>query len=240
MEHRTFERKVSGGVEIDACFACHAMWFDQLESAQLAPGAIVQLFREINEHRNDPQKAVAEQCRCPRCRATLLFTQDMQRNNRLTYYRCSMGHGRFTTFYMFLREKNFIRSLSEREAATLRAQVKQIRWSSCGAPIDLGKNMAWPYCQAPVSILDSEQVRRTLLELDGMQRQRADLDANRLAQIVLAGGGKAPTFTPPAGWRPTPRQDSPPMVHALESGGSALLVGAVDLIGAAIEHYFDD
>jgi hypothetical protein len=30
------------------------------------------------------------------------------------------------------------------------------------------------------------------------------------------------------------------MVHALESGGSALLVGAVDLIGAAIEHYFDD
>ena len=240
MEHRAFERKVSGGVEIDVCFSCHAMWFDQFESAQLAPGAIVQLFREINDHRNDPQKALAERLSCPRCRGTLLFTQDMQRNNRLTYYRCAMGHGRFTTFYMFLREKNFIRSLSEKEAVTLRAQVKQIRCSSCGAPIDLEKNMTCPYCQAPVSILDPEQVRRTLLELDGMQRKAADLDANRLAQIVLAGRGRAATLAPPPASRLTVRPDSPPPVHALEVGGSSLLIGAADLIGAAIEHYFDD
>jgi len=240
MEHRDFERKVSGDVGIDVCFPCHAMWFDQFESAALAPGAIVQLFREINEHRNDPQKPLAEKCRCPRCSGTLAFTQDMQRNNRLTYYRCAAGHGRFTTFYMFLREKNFVRSLSEKEAVTLRAQVKQVRCSSCGAPIDLEHNMTCPYCHAPVSILDPEQVRRTLLELDGMQRKAADLDANRLAQIVLAGGGRVTALAPAGGRGATPRPDPPATVHALEAGGSALLVGAADLIGAAIEHYFDD
>ena len=37
MEQRFFERKPAGKVELDFCFACHAIWFDQYESAALTP-----------------------------------------------------------------------------------------------------------------------------------------------------------------------------------------------------------
>ena len=144
MESRVFERNTQGGVEIDVCFPCHAMWFDQFESAQLAPGAIVQLFRDINDHRDDPLKPISASARCPRCRVGLALTHDIQRTNRITYYRCPQGHGRLTTFYMFLREKNFIRSLSAPEVTQLRAQVKQVRCSSCGGPIDLERQTECP------------------------------------------------------------------------------------------------
>ena len=234
MQNRVFERNPQGGVEIDVCFPCHALWFDQFESAQLAPAAIVQLFREINEHRNDALKPVSATSRCPRCRAGLALTHDIQRTNKITYYRCPQGHGRLTTFYMFLREKNFIRSLSAPEVTQLRAQVKQIRCSSCGGPIDLERQTECPYCRAPVSILDPEAVRRTLLELDGKERRAAAVDTQRLRESMIAAGGAS---GPASDWRSS--QPSPaPWVTAV--AGTSFLDGAVDLLSAAIEHYFDD
>ena len=234
MERRAFERNPQGGVDIDICFPCHAMWFDQFESAQLSPGAIVQLFRDINEHRDDPLKPISTSARCPRCRAGLALTHDIQRTNKITYYRCPQGHGRLTSFYMFLREKNFIRSLSAPEATQLRAQVKQVRCSSCGGPIDLERQMECPYCRAPVSILDPDAVRRTLLELDGKQRGAGALDAERLRQKVLAGGGPPQNVR---GWTST-QPLTAPWVTAL--AGSSFLDGAVDLLSAALEQFVDD
>src|SRR5262249_30232221 len=147
-----FPRKPIGTLDLDICFTCRAIWFDQFESAQLTPGAIIELFRVINEPRDGPPRPLSDASRCPVCARTLVFTHDFERTNRITYYRCPSGHGRFTTFFTSLREKNFVRSLSPAEIDRLKASVKQVRCSSCGAPIDVERDAACHYCGAPIAI----------------------------------------------------------------------------------------
>jgi hypothetical protein len=240
MQTKSFARKPNGGVEIDVCFHCHAMWFDQFESAQLAPGSIIQLFRDIHEHRDEPAREIPPDSKCPRCPAKLALTQDIQRTNRITYYRCPSGHGRLTTFFQFLREKNFVRTVTEPEMQALRAQVKQVRCSSCGGPIDLVNQTACPYCKAPVSILDPEAVSRTLKELDSQERKAGNLDVERLRQMVAVAGTASPDGgrTP---WRPPPRETGFWDDSAAKTLGAVVLgAGVVDLLSAALEHLIDD
>jgi hypothetical protein len=187
MSRRSFERKPVGQVDLDLCFDCNAIWFDQYESAQLTPGAVLELFRTIHEHRDTPAHPVADNMRCPLCHARLLLTQDLQRTNRISYYRCPEGHGRFTTFFQFLREKNFVRSLTVAEVNQLKAHVAQVRCSACGAPVDLARDSQCTYCRSPISILDPEAVRKTLAELDDQERRRKTVDPAAAIEGLLAG-----------------------------------------------------
>ena len=56
---------------------------------------------------------------CPRCRGRLRLTHDRQRNTSFTYLRCRNGHGRLTTFFDFLREKDFVKPLTAQQLADL-------------------------------------------------------------------------------------------------------------------------
>ena len=187
MERRGFDRKPLGRVELDVCFGCHALWFDQHESVQLTPAAVLQVFRIINEHRERPARPLGDHPRCPECHAALQLTQDVQRHNRISYYRCLQGHGRLTTFFQFLREKNFVRSLSPGEIEKLKVHVTQVRCSSCGAPVDLGRDPQCAYCRAPVSILDAQAVTRTIAELTAEERRRQRVDPAVLVDGLLEG-----------------------------------------------------
>jgi hypothetical protein len=187
MEQRFFDRKPSGKVELDICFACHAIWFDQYESVALTPGAVLELFRLIHKRHDEPLRPLADALRCPGCRAGLALTHDFQRSTRISYYRCPVAHGRLTTFFQFLREKQFVRELTGAEITQLRATVKQVRCSSCGAPVDLARNAACGYCRAPVSILDADAVKKTLAELDAQERGRKLGDPQAIVNGLLDG-----------------------------------------------------
>lgn len=187
MNRQSLERKPTGEVELDLCFDCHAIWFDQYESAQLTPGAVLALFRTIHGHRDAPRRPVADNLRCPMCRVKLQLTHDIQRTNRLSYYRCPEGHGRLTTFFQFLREKNFVRSLTGAEISRLKAHVAQVRCSGCGAPVDLARDSQCTYCRSPISILDAEAVKKTLAELDEQERRRKTIDPTAAIEGLLAG-----------------------------------------------------
>ena len=187
MDRRDFERKPLGTVELDICYGCQSIWFDQYESAQLTPGAVLQLFTDIHQHHDKPVRPLAQNLRCPGCRQPLALTQDIQRTNRITYYRCASGHGRLTTFFQFLREKNFVRSLSPGEVEKLRATVKQVRCSSCGAPVDIARDSQCGYCRSPIAILDPEAVRRTVAELGAAERSRKQVDPTAAMDALLAG-----------------------------------------------------
>ena len=93
MQPRSFDRQLIGGVELDVCFECKAIWFDQYESAQLTPGAVIALFKMIHEHREATPRRLADSMRCPHCPSRLVFTQDIQRTNRIAYHRCPQSHG---------------------------------------------------------------------------------------------------------------------------------------------------
>src|SRR5688500_4784657 len=109
-------------VDLDLCAPCHMIWFDRYESLRLMPGAVLQLFRLIGAagHSTSP---IPKQMTCPRCSTRLVKTNDRQRNTAFRYWRCAQEHGRLTTFFDFLREKDFIRPLSPPQIAELRRQV---------------------------------------------------------------------------------------------------------------------
>ncbi len=187
MQRRSFERRPLGRVDIEICFACHCLWFDRYESTQLAPGAVLKLFREIHEHRS-PARPLADGARCPACRARLVHTHDIQRTNRISYLRCPNGDGRLTTFVQFLLEKNFVRELSAMEVDRLKATIAQVRCSSCGGAIDLARDVACPYCRSPVAILDAEAMRKTIEALSAEERERlAPPEPTAPIEAMLAG-----------------------------------------------------
>ena len=180
MERRAFARRPDGSLDLDICFGCQSIWLDHYESSQLTPGATIELFRLIHEHPAESARPVSDTAECPICAARLVHTHDIQRTNRFVYYRCPARHGRLITFYHFLREKQFVRSLSGAEITRLQATVKQVRCSSCGGFVSVEKDAACAYCRAPLSILDTEAVKQTLAELDAAERQgirRADAEA---------------------------------------------------------------
>lgn len=161
---------------IDVCAACQGFWFDENESLQLSPDGTLSLFGLIHERHAQRQHPLAERLQCPRCQLRLSLVVDQQRDTKFQYYRCARGHGRFITFFHFLRARNFVRNLSPRELADLRARITQVNCSNCGAPVDLDGHVACRYCRAPVSMLDPTQVEKTLNDLHAAADRRQQVD----------------------------------------------------------------
>jgi len=151
-------------IEITACAPCNLFWFDKSESVRLTPKAVLELFQYIGQS-GSARKALATTFGCPLCSAALALTQDLQRITRFSYWRCRNDHGQLITFHQFLREKNFVRAPSPAELAKLRATVRQIACSQCGAPIDLATDSACTHCGAPVALIDPEGVAKALHDL---------------------------------------------------------------------------
>lgn len=184
MQPLRLPRKPLGEVAVDFCAPCQALWFDTLESAQLTPGATLTLFDTIRKS-TPAGRPLPSRLVCPRCTKPLALAHDLQHTTRFTYYRCPNGHGRFTPFVQFLREKNFIRPLSPAELVRLRQLIRIVQCSSCGAPVDLEKDAACPYCRAPIAILDPEAVRATVHALEAAEARRTTVDVDALVDGML-------------------------------------------------------
>lgn len=154
--------------DIDACPSCRLLWFDQSESTNLTPRAVLGLFEYIGKTTGVAPTSLASRFNCPRCQNPLDFTNDIQRTTRFTYWRCSINHGRLISFNQFLREKNFIRTPSPAELARLREAVKQISCSQCGGPIDLANDNACRHCGTPIAMIDPESVAKAIHELTSL------------------------------------------------------------------------
>jgi hypothetical protein len=162
MQTQDLEKIDHGTVQVELCFGCAGIWFDHLASLQLAPAAVIELFKEIHEHPDAGRQTAASHLKCPRCSDELALSFDLCKSGRFSYYRCLRGDGRFTPFFQFLREKQFVRSLTAAELERIRSQVRQVTCSQCGAPIDLEHESQCRYCHAPVSLLDPEAVEKAM------------------------------------------------------------------------------
>jgi hypothetical protein len=161
-------------VQLDACHACHGLWVDDRESLRLTPGSTLQLFELIHDRRAEQRRPLATHLHCARCDLRLIDTHDRQRDTPFRYWRCGRRHGRFITFFDFLREKDFVRPLTPAQVAELRAQVRSVNCSNCGAPVDLQTSSACAYCRTALSMLDFTQVQRMLTTLRDAEDRRAD------------------------------------------------------------------
>nr|AQQ75044.1 hypothetical protein [uncultured bacterium] len=174
MEEATLDAHLGRRTTIDICHACQSFWFDARESATLTPGSTLKLFRLIGEKISRPERSNADVAHCPRCRTRLRPVHDFQRTTRFQYLSCPHGHGRLTTFFDFLREKDFIRPLTPRQIEELRRNVGSVNCANCGAPVDLTSGAACAHCGTPLSMLDLQQAEKLVAQL-----QKADQQARQ-------------------------------------------------------------
>lgn len=180
-----FERKISGEVELDLCFACQGIWFDEHESVQLAPASVIELFRMIHQHRDDARLPLATILPCPRCNEHLIAAQDRVKSGVFNYLRCLEQHGRFIIFAQFMIEKGFVRQLTGAEINQLKATVGVIRCSGCGAPVDIRQDSACSHCRAPIAILDAQAVEAALAGYEQLAQRPAAPTPDMLADTIL-------------------------------------------------------
>ncbi len=171
-------------VELDVCHHCNSLWFDGHESLALTPGATVKLFHSMYERRESARQPHHEVKACPRCNGVLKETFDKRHTTAFSYFRCD-AHGRFITFFQFLREKGFVRQASVAELEALKAKVKTVQCSSCGAPVPLSETSHCQHCQTPICFLGGEKLEGTLRELAEKEDKRQRLDPAVSARLVM-------------------------------------------------------
>lgn len=172
----TVEAHYGKTLVIDLCEACQAFWFDGLESLQLQAASVLELFRRVGESVKQAHSPFSDHARCPRCDQQLVRTFDLQRQSRFEYRRCPAGHGRLTSFFNFLREKNFIKPLSAPQLAELRKNLRAVNCSNCGGPIDLASSETCSHCGSPLSILDVAQAEALVAALKQKAEKTGSVD----------------------------------------------------------------
>lgn len=197
MTSHTVQGQLGRSVTVDLCAPCQAIWFDPRESLQLTPGATLALFRVIGEHVATPQALASETAKCPRCKARLRRTQDMQRATRFEYFRCPNDHGRLTTFFDFLKEKDFVRPLTAAQIADLRKTIQVVNCSNCGAPIDLAERSDCGHCGSPLSMLDLKQAETLIAQLQKADQANKTIDPALPLELARARRETDRAF---AGW----------------------------------------
>ena len=192
MNEAKLDARLDRSVAVDYCVPCQAFWFDGHESLALTPGATLALFQVIGSNATAPsldfardalsesrraEWRVGDTAKCPRCNSRLVKTHDMQRATRFEYLRCPHGHGRLTSFYSFLREKDFIRPLTPQQIAELKQNVRTINCSNCGAPVDLTQRTDCSHCGSPLTMLNLQQAENLIAQLrDANQPHAIDPD----------------------------------------------------------------
>ena len=204
MDAPSFDRLYGRRLTLDVCHRCQGLWFDEQELVQLTPGATLQLMAAVAEDRDLTREPWNPNLCCPRCSRRLAETHDIQRNTRFTYFRCPEGHGRFLTFYQFLRAKNFVRPLSEDEIADLRTHIQQINCANCGAPVNVERDAVCSFCQTPLAIVDPDQVRKTMEQLKAAADGRTGVDPALPVSLAMERlrGERAFAETPDSARRP--------------------------------------
>ncbi len=170
MQRLTLDAVLAATVDIDACSACRAFWFDPFESLHLTAASTLKLFRMIAAAANR-QGAPSRELHCPYCSERLVLAHDRQRNVPFQYWRCCREHGRFIGFFDFLKEKNFVVPLTESQIAELRNKAVMIHCSNCGAPIEIAKTSCCSHCGSPLSMLDLPKMAETVEHLQTSARK---------------------------------------------------------------------
>jgi Zn-finger nucleic acid-binding protein len=184
MVQETYAGNYGSQVAIDVCHHCNGIWFDGRESLQLAAGSTIRLFKSIHDRQAKQRSELHDAMSCPRCAGTLQKTHDQVRTTKFSYYRCAQ-HGRFITFFEWLREKSLVRPPNAKELSDLKARVTVVNCSNCGAPVSIDTETACNHCAAPVSVLASENIEKTLKDLQAQEVDRNTFKPEKLAEAMF-------------------------------------------------------
>lgn len=183
-DHAPGSRTADTDIDIDLCFSCHGIWFDDQENLQLAPQGVIDLFRTLHAHTDTPHTPLASHMHCPRCPQPLLRIKDRTVHGSYTLYRCAAGHGRFLSFSSFMLKRGFARQLRPPEITQLAQTVRTIHCGSCGAAVDLRNDHICPYCRSAFSLLDPQAVTQALAHYQQQAVQHSTVDRSAIVQAI--------------------------------------------------------
>lgn len=186
MQALRLPRLPHGELTLDLCLSCEAIWFDEFESAQIAPAGVLDLFHHLHAQRDPLRQSWPERLHCPRCAERMLHGLDRTKHGHFSYFRCPEKHGRLTTFAGFFMEKGFVRQLNGTEIEALARQVQTVRCSGCGAPVDIRREHVCTHCRAPVVVLDEQAIDKALQRFHSAAARQAHPDPLAQADALLA------------------------------------------------------
>ena len=162
MQHRALAAHLGRTVQIDHCSACRLVWFDALESVNLAPLGWVALLRELQQGSglalpNARHTVLA----CPHCASPFKTVHNRTRFGAFAALECPRGHGHLHTHTGVLAERGLARPLLPAERDALLRGRKPLACVNCGAPAD-GKASACGYCASPIVVIDLPRLMHAL------------------------------------------------------------------------------
>ena len=215
MQHRALDAHQGRTVHIDHCSACRLVWFDALESVNLAPLGWVALLRELQRGSGlalpDARHATLA---CPLCASPLKTVHNRTRFGAFAALECTRRHGHLHTHTGVLAERGLARPLLPAERDALLRGRKPLACVNCGAPAD-GQATACGYCASPIVIIDLARLMHALTRRlhDDSPSPRADgralpwhcvacgsaLDPSRQAQCPACGAAAVAPSLPEVG-----------------------------------------
>jgi hypothetical protein len=180
MTQRRLHAHTGRTVLIDHCAACRLVWFDTLESVQLAGLGWVELLRELSRGEALPPAASRPPTvGCPVCAAALKTVHNRTRWGHFPALECPMGHGHLQSDAGLLAERGLVRPLLPPERGAIRAQQRVLHCLSCGAVAEAhldADTEACGYCASPLLVIDLPRLAHALRQrgVDGDATPRAD------------------------------------------------------------------
>lgn len=149
-------------VEVEHCEACRLVWFDQLESVQLAGLGWVSLLDHLQRGAGLAiPDGKAGELGCPRCTAGLKSVLNRSRYGSFAALECPRGHGHLHTHAGVLAERGLVRGLLPPERAELRSGRRRFACLNCGAPTDGGSENC-RHCDTPLLVMDLPRLAQAL------------------------------------------------------------------------------
>ncbi len=149
-------------VEIDHCSACRLVWFDPLESVQLAGLGWVALLRTLQQGAGLAlPPARAGEPGCPRCSAALKQVHNRSRFGLFAALECPRGHGHLHSHSGLLAERGLVRSLLPAERKALLERSRHLDCLNCGAPAD-GSRGDCRHCGSALVLIDLPRLAHAL------------------------------------------------------------------------------
>lgn len=167
MAHVSLQGHGAQPVVVDHCAACRLVWFDALESVQLAGQGWVRLLRELQRGAAaEPAAQRPATLACPQCQATLKPVHNRTRFGRFPALECPQRHGHLHNHSGVLAERGLVRPLLPPERRALAEEKRVLLCLNCGAGAD-GQSEQCSYCASTIMVFDLPRLAHALLRRPG-------------------------------------------------------------------------
>lgn len=148
-------------VELDLCPACHLVWFDGVETANLTGPGLLALIGEMAAAQRLPHQPLRADLGCLRCRTALRTVHNRSRWGPSLQLACPQRHGAYQSFAQFLSEKGLARLMSSADRARLLQRDGVLHCINCGGGFGATASDC-PWCRSVAAVIDIARLAQAL------------------------------------------------------------------------------